>query len=333
VIPSVTLIGKSALMRSILTQVDTIAKSDTSVLLIGETGVGKELFAEYIHRTSHRSEQAFVKVGLSALPPELLESELFGHEKGAFTGASGDKKGLFELADGGSIFLDDIDDFPLNLQSKLLRVLESQELMHVGGATPIAIDVRVITATKVDLKQLVERGLFRSDLYYRINVVPLTIPPLRDRQEDVPHIVEHFLNRYAPGKSIDVDEAAMQALTRYAWPGNVRELRNVIQRVALFANGRIKEADLPLEVRQDRPLDLLIKACQRCFNDDQMTFDQVVACLEVNLLRQALVQNEGNRTRAARSLGMSLSTLRDRLKKYNLDDSLNPQGNGNPQNG
>ena len=199
--PSIALIASTDSMREILARVETIARSDSSVLLIGETGVGKELFAEFIHRASPRSQQPFVKVGLSALPHELLESELFGHERGAFTSASSEKKGLFELANTGSIFLDDIDDFPLALQSKLLRVLESQELMRVGGGTPIAVDVRLITATKVDLRELVDSGRFRSDLYYRINVVPVTIPPLRERPGDILPLAEFFLKRYAPQRS------------------------------------------------------------------------------------------------------------------------------------
>ncbi|MBI5470816.1 MAG: sigma-54-dependent Fis family transcriptional regulator [Ignavibacteriae bacterium] len=306
-------------MRSILLRIDTIAASDSSVLLIGETGVGKELIAEYIHRTSPRSARPLVKVGLASLPPELLESELFGHERGAYTSASSDKKGLFELAEGGTIFLDDIDDFPLALQSKLLRVLESREVMRVGGTTPIAIDVRLITATKVDLKELASRNHFRPDLYYRINVVPLVIPPLRDRRDDIPPIITHFLNRYANNPNIKVADDAMHALTNYSWPGNIRELRNIVQQMALFANGEICMKDLPNEIREDSPLEVIVKACNRCFTEENMSFDQVVACLEVNLLRQALRQATGNRTQAAKTLGMSLSTLRDKLKKYNIE--------------
>ncbi len=316
---SLALIASSEVMRSILSRIDTIAASDNSVLLIGETGVGKELIAEYIHRTSPRSARPIVKVGLSALPPELLESELFGHERGAYTSASSDKKGLFELAETGTIFLDDIDDFPLALQSKLLRVLESREVMRVGGTTPISIDVRLITATKVDLKELVNRNLFRPDLYYRINVVPIVIPPLRDRRDDIPAIIDHFLARYGTTPNIKVADEAMRALTNYSWPGNVRELRNVVQHIALFANGEIRMKDLPNEIREDAPLDLMVKACHRCFTEEKMSFDQVVACLEMNLLRQALKHADGNRTQASKSLGMSLSTLRDKLKKYNIE--------------
>lgn len=318
---SISLIAQSETMRTIIRRVDTIAASDSSVLLIGETGVGKELLAEYVHRTSSRSQGPFVKVGLSALPHDLLESELFGHDKGAYTSASADKKGLFELAHTGTIFLDDIDDFPLHLQSKLLRVLESRELMHVGGTISTPIDVRLITASKLDLRELVNRGTFRADLYYRINVVPIVIPPLRARGGDIPFLVDHFFSRFAPEKKIAVHEDAMRALLAYSWPGNIRELRNVVQRVSLFVNGELRSADLPPEIREENPADLLIKACSRCFADDSMSFEQVVECLEANLLRQALQQSGGNRTQAAKLLKMNLSTLRDKLKKFKLDDA------------
>jgi len=325
---SLALISSSPHMRAILAQVDTIAPSDSSVLLIGETGVGKELIAEYIHRTGGRSQRPFVKVGLSALPAELLESELFGHERGSFTSATSEKKGLFELAHTGSIFLDDIDDFPLNLQSKLLRVLESREMMRVGGSTPIAVDVRLVTATKVDLRELVKRGLFRSDLYYRINVVPVTIPPLRERREDIAPLVEHFLAKYLPDRRVPVDGEAMRMLTAYSWPGNVRELRNIVQRIALFANGTIGVGNLPAEIRDDHPLQAVVRACGRCLSEEGMTFDDVVSCLESNLLREALQQAGGNRTQAAKALGLSLSTFRDKLKKHRLEEP--DPANGNP---
>ncbi len=313
------LIAHSEPMRDILRRIETIADSDSSVLLIGETGVGKEMVAEYVHRTSTRAHQPFVKVGLAALPPDLLESELFGHQKGAFTSASSEKKGLFELANGGSIFLDDIDDFPLNLQSKLLRVLESSEVMRVGGVKPVPIDVRLITAAKIDLRELCDRGMFRSDLYYRINVVPITIPPLRERPDDIPHLITHFLNRFASDKQLRVSKEAMEAFIHYPWPGNIRELRNIIQRITLFANDEITRSDLPEEMHGDSPIDTLLKACTRCFREDGMTFEQVVGCLEMNLLRQTLRETNGNRSQAARQLKMSLSTFRDKLRKYNLE--------------
>lgn len=317
--PQFKLIAHSEPMRDILRRIDTISDSDSSVLLIGETGVGKEMVAEYVHRTSIRAKQSFVKVGLAALPPDLLESELFGHEKGAFTSASNEKKGLFELANGGSIFLDDIDDFPLNLQSKLLRVLESSEVMRVGGVKPIPIDVRLITAAKIDLRELCNRGMFRSDLYYRINVVPITIPPLRERSDEIPFLVKHFLERFAPDKNLRVSKEAMDRLIHYSWPGNIRELRNIIQRIALFSDTEITVTDLPDEIRGESSIETLLKACTRCFHEDGMTFEQVVGCLEMNLLRQTLRDTDGNRSQAARQLKMSLSTFRDKLKKYNLD--------------
>jgi len=317
--PQFKLIAHSESMRDILRRVETITDSDSSVLLMGETGVGKEMVAEYVHRTSTRSDKPFVKVGLAALPPDLIESELFGHEKGAFTSASSEKKGLFELSSGGSIFLDDIDDFPLHLQAKLLRVLESSEIMRVGGMKPIPIDVRLITAAKVNLRELCDHGRFRSDLYYRINVVPLTIPPLRERPDDIPHLIRHFLNRFAPDKNLRVSKEAMDSLIHYQWPGNIRELRNIIQRITLFANEEITSSDLPQEIGGDNPMDSLLKACTRCFHEDNMTFEQVVGCLEKNLLQQTLSETQGNRSRAARQLKMSLSTFRDKLKKYKLD--------------
>jgi DNA-binding NtrC family response regulator len=316
---SLAIVTESTRMRAILARVDTIAHSDTSVLLVGETGVGKELFADYIHRVSPRSGGPCVKIALSAMPHDLLESELFGHERGAFTSAVTEKKGLFELANTGTLFLDDIDDVPMPVQVKLLRVLESQQVMRVGGHAPMVVDVRLITASKVDLKELVNRQLFRADLFYRINVCPVEIPPLRERREDVPLLVDHFLRRFAPGKGLTVSPEAQHALAKYDWPGNVRELRNIAQRLALFAEGEIRPGDLPPEVHDGHAVALLVKACTRCLVDESLTYGQVVACLETNLLRQALEEAGGNRSQAARILGLNLSTLRDKLRKHGFD--------------
>jgi transcriptional regulator with PAS, ATPase and Fis domain len=315
---SLTLITKNETMREILSRVDKIVDSDSSVLLIGETGVGKEIVAEYIHRSSNRTLCPFVKIGLSALPVDLLESELFGYEKGAFTSASTEKKGLFEIADTGSIFLDDIDDVPLQIQTKLLRVLESRELMRIGGITPIPINVRLITASKIDLKELVNRGIFRSDLFYRINVVPVNIPPLRERRDDIPALVEYFLCHFQPEKKLSVSSEALKSLVSYSWPGNVRELKNLIQRISLFSENVIKLSDLPMEIQNDKPIEFLLKACNKCFIDGEMNFDQIINCLEHNLVKEALDKSRGNQSVAAKSLGLSLSTFRDKLKKYNL---------------
>jgi DNA-binding NtrC family response regulator len=316
---SIAIVTRSERMRAILARVGTIAQSDTSVLLVGETGVGKELFADYLHRLSPREDRPFVKIALSAMPHDLLESELFGHERGAFTTALSDKRGLFEMAHTGTLFLDDIDDVPLTTQTKLLRVLESHEVMRVGGTKTMTVDVRLITASKVDLKELVDRGLFRADLYYRINVCAVRIPPLRDRREDVPLLVDHFIRRFRPTDTPAVSDAALRMLVAYHWPGNVRELRNVVQQAALFAGDEVLPEQLPPDLRDGKPVEQLVRACAHCLADGSMSYVDVVACLETHLLRQSLSDAGGNRTQAARALGLSLSTLRDKLKKFGLD--------------
>ena len=318
-VESLALIAKNEEMREMISRVDKIINSDSSVLLIGETGVGKELVAEYIHRSSPRAGGPFVKLGLSAMPADLLESELFGHEKGAFTSASYEKKGLFEIAHNGTIFLDDIDDVPIQIQTKLLRVLESRELMRVGSTIPIPINVRLVTATKVDLKELVNRNLLRADLFYRINVVPIKIPPLRARRDDIPILTEYFLSHYAPNKKISLTNEAIRAMVGYSWPGNVRELKNVIQRISLYVESEIKLNDLPAEIVDENPIEFLLKACNKCYVDGSMNFDQIVKCLEHNLLSEALKKTNGNQTQAAKNLGLSLSTFRDKIKKHNID--------------
>ena len=318
---SLALITQNEEMRAILGRIDKVVDSDCSILLMGETGVGKEMFAEYVHRTSPRALRPLVKISLSALPPNLLESELFGHEKGAYTSAAGDKRGLFEIANGGSLFLDDIDDVPLAIQTKLLRVLESRELMRIGGTRVIPIDVRLICSSKVDLKDLVDRDVFRADLFYRINVVPIKIPPLRERRGDIPLLADHFFKMFVPEKEVKITPEALKNLIDYSWPGNVRELRNVVERMALFADGKIRAEDLPVDIRSQNSMDALVKSCKKCFVDGNMTFDQVVSCLEHNLLRDVLRESGGNQSRAAKALGLSLSTFRDKLKKYKLNNS------------
>lgn len=319
---SPAIVTGSPLMRAILDRLPTVAGSESPVLLLGETGVGKELFADTVHRLSPRREGPLVKVSLSAMPHDLLESELFGHERGAFTHAVQAKKGLFEIARGGTVFLDDVDDIPAPMQPKLLRVLESRDLMRVGGTETIPVDVRIVSASKVDLKELVPRGLFRADLFYRLDVVPIEIPPLRRRPEDVPLLAAHFLRRFLPGDERTISRDAAKALTRYPWPGNVRELRNVIQRISLFAGSEIGIDDLPPELLDNPPMDALVRDCARCLTDRSLSLTQAVECLETNLLRRGLEDAGGNRSRAARALGLSLSTLRDKLRKYGLDGGL-----------
>ncbi|HAL57323.1 MAG TPA: hypothetical protein DCP63_12865 [Bacteroidetes bacterium] len=313
------IVAKSQSILSILEQLRTVALSDSTVLLIGETGVGKERFAEYLHKKSARRFKPLVKVGVATLPRELVESELFGHEKGSFTGAAMEKKGLFEVANGGSLLLDDIDDLPIEIQPKLLRAMEMHEIQHVGGTRTIKIDVRFIAASKVSLKELVDQGRFRADLFYRLNVVPIVIPPLRDRREDIPALVEQYVSHYLPEKQVTVSKEALRALVNHSWPGNVRELVNVLVRVLLFVNDHITLEDLPHEVRGEDPIDMLVKSCSRCFFEQRMSYEQIVACLETNLLRKALEMHHGNKSRAADFLGLKLSTFRDKLAKYNLN--------------
>lgn len=314
----ITIITGNEQMRTIINRINKIADSETSILLIGETGVGKEIFAEYIHKISNRNQNPFVKIGLTAIPAELLASELFGYEKGSFTSAINAKKGLFELAHTGSFFFDDIDDVSLEMQAKLLRVLENREVMKLGGSKPIPVDIRLITASKVDLKEMVQQKRFRDDLYYRINVIPIHIPPLRERRDDIPLLVDHFLKRFAPTKGLKIHIDAMRQLIGYNWPGNVRELKNVIHRVSIFAEKEITSAGLPVEIRQNDKSENLIKACASCYNDGKMDFNEVVNCVESHMICETLKNTNGNQSDAAKFLQMSLSTFRDKMKKYNL---------------
>jgi transcriptional regulator with PAS, ATPase and Fis domain len=313
----ISIITQNEQMRDILHKLDKISMSDSSVLLVGETGVGKEIFADYIHKLSSRSLNPMVKIGLSAMPSELMASELFGHEKGAYTSAETTKKGLFEIAHTGSIFLDDIDDTPLDIQSKLLRVLESREIMPIGGMKTKSIDIRLICASKVNLQDMVKRNLFRSDLFYRINVVTVEIPPLRDRLDDVPLLVNYFIQKYSPNRKLSITRDALAFLTHYNWPGNIRELRNVVQRAVLFAENEITINEISKEISQNNPIENIINACSVCFNKEGMEFTHVIDCLEHRLLHQALLKADGNQSNAAKLLNLSLSTFRDKLKKHN----------------
>lgn len=305
-------------MLDLIERINRIADSDISVLLIGETGVGKEVFTDYIHHLSQRGQYPLVKIGLATLPPDLLESELFGFEKGSFTNADHSKKGMFELADKGTLFLDDIDDSPLNVQSKLLRAIEAEEIRHIGGTRPIPIDVRLVCASKVELKDLVEKKLFRQDLYYRINVVELRIPPLRERKNDIPLLVKHFVKRYKPQENLDVSDDVMELFMNYDWPGNVRELRNVVQRSALFAEKTINMKDLPDRFKENDMIDNIVKSCKVCFDSGNMSYKELLNCIETRLLADAINKSDGNQSSAAKTLGMKLSTFRDRIKKLDI---------------
>ena len=308
------IIGQDSAMRDAFDLLDTAISSDVPVLLCGETGTGKELFATAIHRCGPRKDKPFCRVSCAALSSQLMESELFGHERGAFTGAVDSKPGRFELADKGTLFLDEIDDVPLDVQVKLLRVLEGHPFERVGGVRSISVDVRIVAASKFDLKTRVADGSFRSDLYYRLSVFPIWIPALRERKEDIPLLVRHFLEVYAPpSKPVEISEEAMALLWDYQWPGNVRELQNVVRRTLLGLGTRsvIAREDVPGEIR----LAILEGAAPR---EKPGSFRDMVGATERDLLTQALDAAEGNQSKAAASLGLKLSTFRDKLAKYGI---------------
>ncbi len=305
------IIGESGRMQEVLSLVHRVAGSDATVLIQGESGTGKELIAKAIHYASPRASGPLVKVNCAALPESLLESELFGHEKGAFTGALASRQGRFELAHGGTLFLDEIGDLPLHLQVKLLRVLQEREFERVGSSRPITADVRLIAATHRDLAAGVKAGQFRDDLYYRLNVVTIVIPPLRERREDIPPLIDHFVRKFAEANRKPIagmTPAARELLLRYDYPGNVRELENLIERaVVLTRDDVIGPADLPVTL-QDVTTELAEPA----------RLTAAVEALERRLIRKALDESDGVQTRAAETLGISERVLRYKLKKYGL---------------
>ncbi len=306
------IIGKSKPMKQIFDLLEIVAHSDSSILITGETGTGKEMVADAIHYAGIMQNRPYIKVSCALLSKDILESELFGHERGAFTGAMNDKKGRFELADGGTIFLDDVDDIPLTLQVKLLRVLQHKEFELVGGTETIKVDVRVLAASKENLLEKVKKGEFREDLYYRLNVVPIYIAPLRERKEDIPLLLEAFAEKYASEKKMKITKQALDFLFNYSWPGNVRELKNLVERLALTAHGKdITPSLLPSEIM-----------CQDIYPEEIKTdgnaFDDIMNSTELNLLKQALDMTGGNKARAARLLKLKPSTFRSKIEKYDL---------------
>ena len=300
-------------MRRVIELIVKVAPTDSTVLLLGESGTGKELLANAVHRLSPRRDKPFVAVNCAALPENLLESEMFGHEKGAFTGAESDKRGFFEEADGGSIFLDEVGDMTANTQAKVLRVLQNGEMRSVGASTSKRVDVRVIAATNRDLAQDVRERRFREDLYFRLNVIQIRIPPLRERPDALPSLLGHFLTRFNArfGKDVhDIDEAALVLLRNYAYPGNVRELENIIAHAIILSDGpTITPTDLPDSVRQGVAPHLALPGPA---SGQSPTLQQ----MEEQLIRTTLQQVEGNQTEAAKRLGISRSTLWRKTKEY-----------------
>jgi DNA-binding NtrC family response regulator len=306
--------ARSAKMQEVLALVERIAPTSSTVLLGGESGVGKDLIARLIHERSGRASGPFIKINSTAIPENLLESELFGHEKGAFTGATAAKPGKFELADKGTLFLDEIGDVPPPTQVKLLRVLQERQFERLGGTRTIQVDVRLIAATNRDLRAALEQGAFREDLFYRLNVVPIDLPPLREHKEDIPDLVNLFLARHAqPSRPLtDISPEAMAKLSSFHWPGNVRELENIIERACALAAGPILEAgDIHLDSLRPKSAD-----AQAPLLPEGKTLDQ----WEDEIIREAYRRAGGNKSQAARLLGLSRNALRYRLEKIGIPD-------------
>jgi Nif-specific regulatory protein len=350
------IVGDSPALREVLAKVEQVAQTAATVLLRGDTGTGKEMVARAIHINSPRESRPFVRVNCAALAPGVLESELFGHEKGAFTGAMARRAGRFELADGGTLFLDEVGDVPADVQVKLLRVLQEREFERVGGVETVKVDVRVISATHRDLEALINEGKFREDLYYRLNVFPITLPPLRDRPGDIPVLVEHFIQKFSQstGKAVrGADAAALSELAAYPWPGNVRELENVMQRALVVAKGdAILPGDLPAEIagaagqgerrragdpdrsglRSSAPypsagaqppagdIPSLAQALFRWARKESKL--KIIPAVERELIIEALKETGGNQVQAAKILGITRATLRKRIDKFKITQEL-----------
>ena len=309
------IVGESPGMKSIYRAIEKIADTDASVLIYGESGTGKELVARAIHFHSRRKENPFIRVNCSALAEGVLESELFGHEKGAFTGAIKQKKGRFELADSGTLFLDEIGDIPLSTQVKLLRVLQEKEFERVGGEETIRVDVRVLAATHRNLIKEIETARFREDLYYRLHILPIEIPPLRDRKMDIPLLVSHFLERKGEElkkTGLKINEEALAILKAYDWPGNVRELENILERAVVLSEGNT--------INEETLIFMVAKTKGTKIAEPSLNLESRLASAEKHLLEQAMLASKGNKAKAARILGIKEGTLYYKLNKYGLSE-------------
>ncbi len=336
------MIGKSDGILQVFDLVERAADSDSTVILTGESGTGKELIARALHHNSRRAKKGFIPVNCGAIPNELLETELFGHEKGAFTGATQMRIGRMELADNGTLFLDEIGDMPLTLQIKLLRVLAESEIDRVGGSKPIKINIRVITATHSNLEESIADGKFREDLFYRLNVIPIAIPPLRERKSDIPLLIHHYLKHFnqQKGKSIaGISDAAVEILCNYQWPGNIRELANFMERmVVLSPNKTLSPRDLPEKVLGDvpretweplvqsepdeTPAEFIRKSRNHAYYigmpEEGINLKQMVEEFEKELIIEALEKTNGVKNQAATLLGLNRTTLVEKIKKMNI---------------
>jgi len=308
------IIGESLAMRGLLSLIKKVSPTDSTVLILGESGTGKELVAASIHDNSEREDKPFIKLNCAAIPEDLLESELFGHEKGAFTGAVNFKPGKFDMANGGTIFLDEIGDMPPNLQSKILRILQEQEFYRIGGNRTIKVDVRIIASTNKNLEKMVREGTFREDLFYRLNVFTLHLPPLRERKEDIPLLADYLLQN-AP-KKVAISSMALQMLVAFSWPGNIRELKNTIESASVIAeNGTIEPAHLPAKIAgtfdQNQKMSVKITA--------NISLDERLREIEKNMIIDALKKTGGVQVRATELLGINQRSLWHRIKKHGID--------------
>ncbi|MCF8435605.1 MAG: sigma-54 dependent transcriptional regulator [Ignavibacteriales bacterium] len=312
--PGLTLIGKNQKMQEIFKLIGVVSQSDATVLIQGDSGTGKEMIADAIQKYSSRNNRPYIKVNCGALSETILESEIFGHEKGSFTGALAQKKGRFELADGGTIFLDEINNMPSSLQVRLLRILQNQAFYRVGGEMPLKVNVRVIAASNVDIEKEVESGKFRKDLFYRLNVVRINIPPLRERSDDIPMLAKYFVRKYSPSKQLEIPPSIMEKLVNYDWPGNVRELENTIQRAAVISRENILNIkDMNEEIRKAQP-----KFDYDSVFRDGLSLRNYVALIEKKLILKALEISGDNKSKAAKILKMNRRLLYSKLKEYSI---------------
>jgi DNA-binding NtrC family response regulator len=317
------LVGHSGAMRAVVQMLETVAPGPSTILITGETGTGKEVVARAIHHNSPRRAHQFVAINCSAIPETLLEAELFGHVRGAFTGAIASRQGRLEQAHRGTVFLDEIGTMPPALQAKLLRVLQEREFERVGESRPVRIDLRVIAATNSDLLKMVAEGAFREDLYYRLNVIPIHLPALRDRREDIPLLVRHLLDKLGreqapPRPAVTVSQHAMRRLMGYTWPGNIRQLENTIERALALSPGRsqIEVSDLPPEIQQAPEA---AEGASLDFPQDGLDFDAYVATIERELIRQSLARTRGNKRQAAELLHLKRTTLIEKMKRLQMN--------------
>jgi len=320
------IIGQSDKMQEVFRLIEKVADSDSTIIVYGESGTGKELVSRAIHQNSYRGNKPFVPINCGAIPENLLESELFGHVRGAFTGAMSLKRGKFELADGGTIFLDEIGDMSAELQVKILRVLEEREFDRVGGSKTIKVDVRIIAATHRDIEEAVEKGTFREDLFYRLNVIPITLPPLRERRSDIALLFSHFLEKFNQKKRKKlekVSEDALKIIMEYTWPGNVRELKNIVERlVTLKDDGEITPWDLPEKMRRKNGHASPLPRIE--ISDDGICFNTAVSEFEKTLILQSLEKTKWVKNKAAQLLHLNRTTLVEKIKKHHLQQSSSP---------